>query len=261
MFYITLPSNSSMKYFPNNTLTHFTTQLPQPIQLKGEWEVGLVEIQYPRSWYNVREGKVWLTLSHIDRPDDGGARTHRLVLPEGYYPTPTSLIRGLEKLLKETRHSQVRPLSKALSISFDENTRKYLVALTMEKTVVTFSDQLKRMLGLRYSMITGPANMIGVGDEDIHADIPTLYVYSDLVEPRVVGDVRAPLLRIIPSRGSYGDHVDQTFQHVEYLPCRKKDFSTIEIDIRDDTGEPVPFERGKLVVTLHFRQTRALPWQ
>ena len=53
-FYLTLPSNSSMEYFPANTLTNFKTKLAQPLELIGEWEVALSEFQYPRSWYNLR---------------------------------------------------------------------------------------------------------------------------------------------------------------------------------------------------------------
>jgi hypothetical protein len=35
-----------MDYFPDNTLTHFTTRLPQMMDLDGSWEIGLAEIQY-----------------------------------------------------------------------------------------------------------------------------------------------------------------------------------------------------------------------
>ncbi len=41
-FYLTLPSNASMKMYPDNTLAHYITNLPQRIDLTGEWECGLV---------------------------------------------------------------------------------------------------------------------------------------------------------------------------------------------------------------------------
>ena len=44
MFYLTVPSNSSMDYFPDNTLTHFTTRLPQIMDFDGLWEIGVAEI-------------------------------------------------------------------------------------------------------------------------------------------------------------------------------------------------------------------------
>ena len=61
-FYMTLPSNASMKTHPDNTLTHYVTDLPQRIDLTGEWECGLSDIQYPHTWYNVTEDDVWLFL-------------------------------------------------------------------------------------------------------------------------------------------------------------------------------------------------------
>ena len=54
-FYLTLPSNASMKRHPENTLTHYVTTLPRRVDLSGEWECGAVSVQYPHPWYNVRE--------------------------------------------------------------------------------------------------------------------------------------------------------------------------------------------------------------
>ena len=53
----TLPSNSSMQYFPDNKRSKFVTKLSRTLQLDGEWEVGLAEIVYPHTWYNIRKGK------------------------------------------------------------------------------------------------------------------------------------------------------------------------------------------------------------
>jgi hypothetical protein len=60
MFYLTLPSNSSMNYCPNNTLTHYTTKFSKITDLDGTWEIGLAEIQYPHSWYSVKNNEAWL---------------------------------------------------------------------------------------------------------------------------------------------------------------------------------------------------------
>ena len=42
-----------MKMYPDNTLAHYITDLPQRIDLTGEWECGLAEIQYPHTWYKI----------------------------------------------------------------------------------------------------------------------------------------------------------------------------------------------------------------
>ena len=54
-FYVTCPSNSSMQLYPNNTLSRFTVKLNKEMELSGQWEVGLCEIQYPTSWHNIRD--------------------------------------------------------------------------------------------------------------------------------------------------------------------------------------------------------------
>ena len=51
--YLTLPSDSSMEYFPDNTVTEFHVKLPHTIDLPGEWEVVLAEISYPSNWGNI----------------------------------------------------------------------------------------------------------------------------------------------------------------------------------------------------------------
>ncbi|GBM53885.1 hypothetical protein AVEN_64813-1 [Araneus ventricosus] len=52
-FYVTLPSDSSMNYFPSNTQSSYRTKLSAPLLLNGEWEVALSEISIPRNWFNV----------------------------------------------------------------------------------------------------------------------------------------------------------------------------------------------------------------
>ena len=82
----------------------------------------------------------------------------------------------------------------------------------------------------------------------------SLYVYSSIVEPRIVGDKISPLLRIVPITGIHGEMVTASFDHVQYIPVLSREFGSVETEIRDDTGRPVPFERGKVTVTLHFRR-------
>jgi len=53
-FYMTLPSNSSMDCYPDNTAAKYTTKLTNVIELDGDWEVGLTEISCPGSLINVR---------------------------------------------------------------------------------------------------------------------------------------------------------------------------------------------------------------
>jgi hypothetical protein len=48
---VVLPSDNSGHYFPRNTLANYTTKLSTPIELEPNiWEVGLVEISYPKGY-------------------------------------------------------------------------------------------------------------------------------------------------------------------------------------------------------------------
>ena len=89
---------------------------------------------------------------------------------------------------------------------------------------------------------------------DLRRGFESLYVYSSIVEPRIVGDKIAPLLRIVPITGRHGEMVTTRFDHVQYIPVLSREFGSVETEIRDDTGRPVSFERGKVTVTLHFRR-------
>ena len=98
-FYMTLPSNASMEMHPDNTLTHYVTHLPQRIDLTGEWECGLAEVQYPHTWYNVTDNDVWFFLNTIDAKDS----SRRSKLSCGYYDDPLTLMYHVNKGLPPRR--------------------------------------------------------------------------------------------------------------------------------------------------------------
>ena len=87
---------------------------------------------------------------------------------------------------------------------------------------------------------------------DVNQGFYSLYVYCNLIEPRIIGDSEVPLLRIVPVEGHSGKMITKPYENIQYVPMLQKHFRTIEIDKKKDTGQRVPFELGKLVVTLHF---------
>src|SRR6218665_306239 len=56
---------------------------------------------------------------------------------------------------------------------------------------------------------------------------------------------QTPLLRIVQMAGKGNDTIHARYEKPIYIPLQKKHFDSIEIDIRTDTGKPVPFEYGK----------------
>lgn len=86
-----------------------------------------------------------------------------------------------------------------------------------------------------------------------------IYVYCDLVEPQIIGDTLAPIIRMVNTdftQHTFGENVSKSFASLQYVPLMKKSFSTVEIDLRDNTGNLIPFLGGHSAVTLHFRRRR-----
>ncbi|GBL79972.1 hypothetical protein AVEN_29004-1 [Araneus ventricosus] len=88
---------------------------------------------------------------------------------------------------------------------------------------------------------------------DPNVDLYLLYIYTDIIQPEMVGGVFAPLLRIVTVKGKDGDMIHEIFDRPHYCPVSRKNFQSIEIVIRTHTGRFVSFDRGKLIVKLHFR--------
>jgi len=65
-FTISLPSNSSMDVYPNNTMSQFTTKLSEFIEFDVKWEVGLLEASFPGKVENVFNDQYHYTLTIID---------------------------------------------------------------------------------------------------------------------------------------------------------------------------------------------------
>ena len=107
---------------------------------------------------------------------------------------------------------------------------------------------------IQTSYIPGGGEYVSDWVADLEKGLNSLYMYCPLVEPRMVGDAQVPLLRIVPVEGRDGEMITRVFDPIQYCPLLQRRFQTVDIDIRDDTGSIVPFERGRVVVTLHCRK-------
>jgi hypothetical protein len=120
---------------------------------------------------------------------------------------------------------------------------------------VIISPLLQSMLGFRQAIFPA-GEYVSDWVTDVKKGLNSLYVYCPLVEPRMVGDAQVPLLRIVPMEGRHREMITRVFDPIQYCPLLQRRFQTVEIDIRDDTGSLVSFERGRVVVTLHCRKRK-----
>lgn len=212
------------------------TQLPAPINLKGEFEVGLSEIIYPHSWYNVNE------TNNIIFYDLGDGKLVKRSLEVGCYESASDIVTVIQSLLPKTPSK--------FTLNYNKNTKRIKAYVAQGASL--YLGKLSPLLGFQ------PDSIIrGAVKSELAADVmsvfPFFYVYTDIVSPQVVGDVYAPLLRIVRVKGQDGEVISQYFERPQYLPVTQQTFQTINIEIRLNSGDFVPFEKGKVIIVLHFR--------
>ena len=126
--------------------------------------------------------------------------------------------------------------------------------------IIKFPPVLETILGLSptqnpiVNTSNGKLTVEGDFTCDLQAGIHGIYVYCDLPHYVPVGDIKAPLLRVVSTAGKAGNVISQYYEDARYLPLQKKNFDSVHITIRDDFGNNILFESGKVLVTLHFKR-------
>lgn len=271
-FYLVLPSNSSMKYYPENTVTHYITQLPKPLKLPGEWVVALTEIQFPRTFFHVDKAVgVSSTATPIKaystrrKPTSNHKyKIQSVPITSGLYPSVSALIECINETEVFKNHIRIEYDGTVGGlVDIRRIPSSCVMSECQRPNVIYLDDRLSRTLGFV------PGTHMDIHEEvKFTADYPAslslalpdkLYVYTDICESYITGDVQTPLLRIVPVDNTnyiYGSIQTKSFSPPIYIPLLRTEFNTIEIDIRTDTGKPVPFHSGTLTATLHFKRIR-----
>lgn len=244
-FYRHLPSNSSLDKFPNNTLTEYRVCLPQTVRLTGEWEVALTEIHYPHSWNNVQgnfQNRFYLRNQELSEVWEV------LIIPPGHYSSIEAILSKMKELVDNEKR-----FTDDASFSYDTLRRK--VTVHLQNNVELFFGDIGYVLGFSPKEVISKTST-AEREADLDHGCHDLYVYCDIIQPQYVGDALVPLLRIVPVEEKDGQRVSKSFVRPQYVPVNRKQFESTEVNIKRDTGETVPFEFGRVLLTLHFRQSR-----
>ena len=177
-------------------------------------------------------------------------------LPPGYYNTMKELLTKINSAIGVVLNGK-KPKEEWPVFKYDDISRKATINLK-KGDVFQINDELKYILGITSTPHTWSNSATFTGEEvcDIDGKVTSLFVYCDILEHVPIGDVKAPLLRTVGVNGKFGEIVRCIFDKPLYVPVQKKNFESIEIDIRTDTGDRVPFESGKSSVTLHFKLSK-----
>lgn len=285
-FYVTLPSNSSMDLYPENTMTDFTVLLKEPIRLEVQYEVALVELTYKHSWslevgqlfiqslngpnYDVFKlvyhdgekiksfisrlnGEIWKY--YIKKEYD-----RRFELGKSNQEIPQNI-----KIPKDPFNSNFRDEDVVDEIKSSDYFRSipsfssdpYRFIMYPREYRIRFDGDILRILNLEpkwYERI-GLKKYVesGIINDPSPTIINSLFIYCDIIDYQYVGDAYAPLLRSVVVDNSYLKTAWVNYDNPHYLSVNKYYINSIKVEIRDDTGKRIRFENGRVIVKLHFR--------
>ena len=252
-------SNASGEMFPNNTLSSFTNFLPEQVNLEGQWEVAISEISYPSMYQNITEGK----FNFFDEKLSKSTSTYNL--EPGLYTSITDIVEAMNTLIQQRNNHH----ETCIAVKVSRKTQKVVILLANDSSGLAFcSTDLGHIFGNNVGNEFGVL-MIGKGPHEPEfaydiVRIHSLMIYSDLVEHSIVGDTKAPLPRCFPfiSKLKGGDIITtgqymnyQTFNNLQFRPLLKNSFHSIHIDLKDTSGEKIPFVSvGITRLVLMFRK-------
>ena len=285
-FYVTLPSNSSMDLYPNNTLSEFAVQLKDPIRLDVQYEVALVEFTYKHSW-SLEVGKLVIDLLNERDYDtfnlvyhDGesiSSFTHRLngeiwtyyikkeynrryelnkkgfltndvLAPPSLY-SPSNLNHDVIKDIRKSEWFKSVP-------SFTNDPFKFVI-YQPGYSRIKFEGDILKILNLENNWYRSTTDnkflSSGLIEDPSPSIIQTLFIYCDIIDYQYVGNAYVPLLRNVVVDNSYLKTSWVQYDNPHYLNINKSEISVIRVEIRDDTGRKVKFDNGKVIAKLHFR--------
>ena len=266
-FYITLPSNSSERFYGKQPISNFKTRLAKTLHLDvDEWEVGLAEVIYPHTWNNISEGQFDIKCLE----EDEWTWKH-IEIPPALYDTPNQLVQtlndGVKEVLGPTQRDSIhfvyndllRKFTACVSHGYSVRFPKDLaISLGLGDMVTVLKQSNKEEdFGIEHKaerIVYDNKKIIAEYVVDLNRGLHTFFVYCDIVEYQLVGDANVPLLRTIPVSGQNGDVVVNSFDTVHYVGLSRSTFQEVKIHITDDTGLRVPFQHGRVIVKLHFRK-------
>ena len=224
-FYLTLLSDSSVNMFPDNKLSdsslnmfpdnkqsEFTVRLDHPIHIEEErWEVALVETATPSKVLNITEENNFFFLTFLDQRIlsrigmgnitemcSNRIACDKLFIPTGNYVSPEYLAEEMQSSIDNFEKGFMKRANAHISVTFDAVSQRMKISAQNEKQArLLFPKQLGQILGLDPTMIEKP-----IGNEqhifkfkvDLHRSYSSLFIYSDIADFTIVGDIVAPIL-------------------------------------------------------------------
>ena len=289
-FIVNLRSNDSLDKFPDNVVSDFCVKMSNPIELKGQWEVGLSEIQYTNSIKRM-ELELFYSLEIEYRNVDNSPisnmikKTHEnnkisTLMNDSINDTYIDYI--LDKI--NTRSNFIELIrnesSETIRITLKSNEDIYnflekkkaknkkntvgendLINPSQEKYIrikkLTLSNHLRFVLGMEFTQYENVEVIMGHKTPFLPTHPTSLFIHSDIIEHQYVGSDMLQLLRSVAMDRSAKNKLNRLqviFSNPYFMNVNRNYIESIRIQILDEFMERIKFESGSVNVTLVFRK-------
>nr|CAD2182353.1 unnamed protein product [Meloidogyne enterolobii] len=160
----------------------------------------------------------------------------------------------LKMLLSFSNIQLADPKYQWVSILYDKVHKRFHVFLQGNVQFIKLSRQLAYTLGFDSEKVH--SGQVAKYMPDISGGVRQFLVYSPkLVENSIIGNVTAPLLRVVNVSGAPGESVSEVYMTEHHHRLLGKRHPDITIEIRTLTGKLVKFHWGTCILTLHFQRS------
>ena len=190
--------------------------------------------------------EIIVTMTYFDPPN---LEVKKLMFPRGMqFTNDADLLSYLQKELK--------PLFSNITYN------KYIEMTVKSPDIkqVKFLNGTNIILGVRELVHDIDKNNLTIkGNAKFALDrgITKFLVYASVCAPVQVGDVRVPLLKMLSlNTDNKKGYQNVSIRNPMYLPVSQESINSVEVNIRSDSGELIPFVPGSVTtLTLHFKKT------
>ena len=250
----------SKKFYPKNSNTEFTINLPETLQLQGNWELTLKSLFIPSKMYNILGDKFFFIFK---------SRKHntKIVIEEGHYT-----MEGLLDIMQFHFNKEEIPIK--IYLNKKKNNGKVEMKFNLKGKTHTkktnelfFSPHLANVLGFTHDLFV--SNWIReyydyeyeyghlltfhyVIDKikqapyapNINLLLPRyLIILTSIVKNTIFGGQHVKLLQLVVNNANdQSDILSLDFLHNEYVSVDLQEIKSIDIKIVDVTGETIKCE-------------------
>jgi hypothetical protein len=250
-FYMYLPSNGSQRYFPEHKISKYRIKTPSIFEFKhGEYEVALAEITYTSS-LKILTGENNDNIFHIQVPNSSEIE---VVLPTLPYASITHLVERINAQITEHKGA-----SKYVQLEFAVKQLKRVSITLDNKATLKISQKLSYILGFdgKTEFVIETSNKqtyYATTTPNRKGGCEHMFIYSDIVQPQVVGSNLVPLLRMINLKGEENETITTIFPRPYYLPLARNVFDIISVVLCNEFGEELHMHKGQVTIVLHFKK-------